>query len=99
MMWAIINDSRSFFEQNLVALDFAQGPWLGNLFRIPWNSAINPIPDLLNSGIFIGIFIFPIVKCDPTNSKHVFSGLESSPAIDASNFMNRKTFPLYLSVA
>jgi hypothetical protein len=33
-------------------------PWLGNPFGIPWNSAINPIPDLLNSGIFIGILFF-----------------------------------------
>ncbi len=31
---------------------------LGNLFGIPQNSAINPIPDLLNSGIFIGILFF-----------------------------------------
>ncbi len=30
-------------------------PWLGNPLRIPWNSAIIPIPDLLNSGIFIEI--------------------------------------------
>jgi hypothetical protein len=30
-------------------------PWLGNPFGIPRNSAINPILDLLNSGIFIGI--------------------------------------------
>jgi hypothetical protein len=33
-------------------------PWLGNPFGIPRNSAINPIPDLLNSGIFIGILFF-----------------------------------------
>ncbi len=32
--------------------------WLGNPFRIPRNSAINLIPDLLNSGIFIGILFF-----------------------------------------
>jgi hypothetical protein len=32
--------------------------WLGNPLRITPNSAINPIPDLLNSGIFIGIFFF-----------------------------------------
>jgi hypothetical protein len=31
---------------------------MGNLFRIPRNSAINPISDLLNSGIFIGILFF-----------------------------------------
>ncbi len=30
--------------------------WLGNLFGIPWNSAINPIPNLLNFGIFIGVY-------------------------------------------
>jgi hypothetical protein len=73
-------------------------PWLGNPFQILWNSAINPVPDLLNSGIFIGIF-FPIIKCVPANSEQIFSGLESSPAINSSDFMNRKTFPLYLSVA
>jgi hypothetical protein len=32
--------------------------WLGNPFGIPQNSAINPIPDLLNSGIFIRILFF-----------------------------------------
>jgi hypothetical protein len=32
--------------------------WLGNPFGIPLDSAINPIPDLLNSGIFIGILFF-----------------------------------------
>jgi hypothetical protein len=32
--------------------------WLGNPLGIPWNSAIIPIPDLLNSGIFIGILFF-----------------------------------------
>ncbi len=37
-------------------------------------------------------FIFPIVKCVPTNSEHVFSGSESSPAIYSSDFMNWKTF-------
>jgi hypothetical protein len=44
-------------------------------------------------------FIFPIVKCVPANLEHVPTGSESSPAIDSSDFMNRKTFPLYLSVA
>jgi hypothetical protein len=44
-------------------------------------------------------FIFPIVTCDPTNLEHVPTGSEFSPAVDSSNFMNRKTFPLYLSVA
>ncbi len=44
-------------------------------------------------------FIFPIIKCVPANSEHVSSGLQSSPAIDSSDFMNRKTFPLYMSVA
>jgi hypothetical protein len=38
-------------------------------------------------------FIFPIVKCFPTNSKHVSSSLESLPAIHSSDFMNQKTFP------
>jgi hypothetical protein len=37
-------------------------------------------------------FIFPIVKCVPANSEHFLSSLESSPAIDSSNFMNWKTF-------
>jgi hypothetical protein len=37
-------------------------------------------------------FIFPIRKCVPANSEHVFSCSESSPAINSSNFMNRKTF-------
>jgi hypothetical protein len=31
---------------------------LGNPFGILRNSAINPIPDLLNSGIFVGILLF-----------------------------------------
>jgi hypothetical protein len=44
-------------------------------------------------------FIFPIVKCVPANLKHVPAGLESSPTIDSSDFMNRKMFPLYMSVA
>jgi hypothetical protein len=78
-------------------IDVKVPTWLGNPFGIPWNSAINPILDLLNSGIFI--VFFPIVKCVPANSKHVFSGLESSPAIVSSDFMNRKKFPLYFSVA
>jgi hypothetical protein len=38
-------------------------------------------------------FIFPIIKCVPAISEHVFSGSESSPAINSSNFMNQKTFP------
>jgi hypothetical protein len=42
--------------------------------------------------------IFPIVKCVPANSEHIFSGSEFSPAIYSSNFMNQKMFPLYLSV-
>jgi hypothetical protein len=32
--------------------------WLGNPLGIPRNSAIILIPDLLNSGIFIGILFF-----------------------------------------
>ncbi len=38
-------------------------------------------------------FIFLIVKCVPANWEHVLAGSESSPAIDSSNFMNRKMFP------
>jgi hypothetical protein len=34
------------------------GAWLGNPFRILRNSAINPIPNLLNSRIFIRILFF-----------------------------------------
>jgi hypothetical protein len=37
---------------------FWRNPWLGNPFGNPQNSAINPIPNLLNSGIFIGILFF-----------------------------------------
>ncbi len=43
--------------------------------------------------------IFPIVKCAPANSEHVPAGIESSPAIDSSDFMNQKKVPLYMSVA
>jgi hypothetical protein len=73
------------------------GSRLGNLFGIPRNSA--EFCDYSDFGPF-GLrnfhwnFIFPIVKCVPTNSELVFSGSESSPAIDCSSFMNRKTFPL-----
>jgi hypothetical protein len=41
-------------------------------------------------------FIFPIVKCVPANSEHITSGSESSPTIDSSDFMNRKTFLPFL---
>jgi hypothetical protein len=34
--------------------------WLGNPFGILSNSAVNPIPDLLKSGIFIGILFFQL---------------------------------------
>jgi hypothetical protein len=43
-------------------------------------------------------FIFLIVKCVPANLEHVPASSESSPIIDSSNFMNRKTFPLSLPV-
>ncbi len=43
---------------------------------------------------FLWNFIFPIIKCVPANSEHVFYGLESSPAIYSSDFMNQKMFPL-----
>jgi hypothetical protein len=36
--------------------------------------------------------IIPIVKCVPANLEHVPAGLESSPTIHFSVFMNRKTF-------
>jgi hypothetical protein len=67
--------------------------WLGNPFGIPRNSAINPILDFLNSGIFIKSLFFPIIKCVPANSEHIFSSLESSPIINSSDFINQKTFP------
>ncbi len=38
--------------------DYVIESWLGNPFGNPWSSRINPIPDLLNSGIFIGILFF-----------------------------------------
>ncbi len=41
--------------------------------------------------------IFPIVKCVYANSEHDSSGSESSPAINSSDFMNQKTFLLYVS--
>jgi hypothetical protein len=72
--------------------------WLGNPF------GIRGIPQLIQFRTFeLWNFhrnsIFPIIKCVPANSEHVFSGSESSPAINSSNFMNRKTFPLYFSLA
>ncbi len=48
---------------------------------------------------FSSDFFLRIVKCVPDNSEHVPAGLESSPAIESSNFMNWKTFLQYLSVA
>jgi hypothetical protein len=45
-------------------LDMAR---LGNPFGIPWNSAIIPISDLLDSGIFIGIYF-----SDPKMCSHQF---------------------------
>jgi hypothetical protein len=36
---------------------------LGNLFGIPQNSMINLIPELLNSGMFIGILFFDRKMC------------------------------------
>jgi hypothetical protein len=67
-----------------------------------WNSV--EFRDYSNSGPFElqnfhQNFIFLIVKYVPANSEHVSSSLESSPAIDSSDFMNRKTFLLYLSAA
>jgi hypothetical protein len=67
-----------------------------------WNSA--GFRDYSDSGDFEQQnfhlnFIFPIAKCVSTNSEHISSSSESSPAIDSSNFMNRKTFSLYMSVA
>jgi hypothetical protein len=41
-------------------------------------------------------FIFLIIKCVPANLEHVPSGLESSPSIDSSSFMNRKMFPHFV---
>jgi hypothetical protein len=81
----------------------------GNLFanqtlvgKFAWNSV--EFHDYSNSGPFelrncCRNFIFLIVKCVPANLEHVLPSLESSPAIDSSDFMNQKTFLLYLSVA
>jgi hypothetical protein len=57
------------------------------------------IRDLLNSGFFIRILFFPIVKCVFANSEHVSSGSESYTTINSSDFMNWKTFLLCMSVA
>jgi hypothetical protein len=61
-----------------------------------WNSS--EFRNLSNSGPFdlrnfYQNFIFLIIKCVHANSEHISSRLESSPAIDSSNFMNQKTFP------
>ncbi len=61
-----------------------------------WNSA--EFRDYSNSGPFElqnfhRNFIFPTVKCVPINSERVSSNLESSPAINSSDFMNQKMFP------
>jgi hypothetical protein len=50
-----------FYETNTQLRHFRVGPsqsWLENLFGIPWNFAIIPFSDLLDSGIFIGILFF-----------------------------------------
>ncbi len=61
-----------------------------------WNSAINPIPDLLNSGN--RNFIFLIIKCVPTNSEHDSSSSESSPAIWFFPFHESENIPtIYVS--
>ncbi len=67
-------------------------PWLGNPLGIPQKSGILPILDLLVRN-FHQNFILSIAKCVPANSEHVPSCSESSPAIDSSDFMNRKMFP------
>ncbi len=50
----------------------SQVAWLGNLFGIPQNSAINPIPGLLNSGIFIGILFSDRKMCSRQFWTHFF---------------------------
>ncbi len=61
-LWALLWASVSSFFPTLLSsetcLRIFKGnwTWLGNPLVIPWNSAINLIPDLLNSGIFIGFF-------------------------------------------
>jgi hypothetical protein len=67
----------------------------GLVGKSAWNSA--EFCNYSNSGPFElqnfhWNFIFPIVKCVPTNSKHVPAGSKSSPAINSSDFMDRKMF-------
>jgi hypothetical protein len=74
----------------------------GLVGKSAWNST--KFPDYSNSGPFEfqnfhWNFIFLTVKCVPANSEHLPAGLEPSPAIDSSNFMNQKMFLLYLSVS
>jgi hypothetical protein len=70
--------------------------WLGNPVEIPQNSVIIPIPDVAT----------PEFSSEFHSSDHKIcsrrfgtrSGqLESSPAINSSNFMHRKTFPPFLA--
>ncbi len=43
----------------LTTIEIAEAqPWLGNLFGIPRNSTIIPIPDILNPRIYIRILFF-----------------------------------------
>ncbi len=75
---------------------------LGLVGKSAWNST--EFCNYSNSGPFeLQNFhrtsIFLIIKFVPTNLYHVPTSLESSPAINSSNFMHRKTFPLYVSVA
>jgi hypothetical protein len=68
---------------------------LGNPVGILQNFAIILIPGLFTPGFFIGISFFPIVNFVPANLEHVPAKLEYIPAIDSSNFMHQKAFPLF----
>ncbi len=66
--------------------------FLRNPFEIPQNSEIIPI-GTFSPLKFYWNFVFLIVKFVLANSEHNPASLESSPVIDSSDFMHRKTFP------
>jgi hypothetical protein len=62
LIWKVLKKVMDLRLEAIVLHDSLHGclvlAWLGNTFGILWNSAINPILDLLNSGIFIKILLF-----------------------------------------
>ncbi len=52
-------------EENihLHAMEVLLCPWLGNPFGIPWNSAINPIPDLWTPKFLLEFYFSDCKKC------------------------------------